>query len=90
MLDFYCAEAMLAVEFDGEQHDPGQDARRDSWLQARGIMTLRIPNREFFWIDQPTHDWVQEIVRLCELRAGRKAFPLPGPPPPQLGEGGQK
>ena len=49
MLDFYCAEAMLAVEVDGESHSQAEavehDNRRTEWLNARGISVLRIPAR---------------------------------------------
>jgi very-short-patch-repair endonuclease len=47
ILDFYCADARLAVEVDGAGHGygdrPGHDERRDAWLSARGIRTLRVP-----------------------------------------------
>ena len=50
VLDFYCAKARLAVEIDGIGHDMGdrplRDIRRDAWLQARGVMVLRIPAGE--------------------------------------------
>jgi very-short-patch-repair endonuclease len=46
VLDFYCESARLAVEVDGESHgfgaNPGRDLRRDRWLLARGVRTLRI------------------------------------------------
>ena len=46
ILDFYCDEAKLAVEIDGEGHDhPDQlahDRRRTAWLNAQGIDVLRI------------------------------------------------
>ena len=46
-LDFYCADARLAIEIDGQSHDcgdrPQRDERRDAWLQSQGIETLRIP-----------------------------------------------
>ena len=46
ILDFYCEAAKLAVEFDGEGHDTpeaiGYDRRRDAWLRARGVATLRV------------------------------------------------
>ena len=46
ILDFYCADARLAVEVDGEGHwrgdQPELDARRDGWMARRGIETLRI------------------------------------------------
>ena len=49
ILDFYCAEARLAVEIDGEIHDrPDQiahDRRRDAYLQKQGIETLRLGTR---------------------------------------------
>src|SRR5687768_8122663 len=47
-VDFYCAEARLAVEFDGEQHDLIQDRERDLMLQKHGIDTIRVPNRNYF------------------------------------------
>jgi very-short-patch-repair endonuclease len=45
VLDFYCPQAGLAVEVDGENHglgdQPARDARRDAWIAGRGIRTLR-------------------------------------------------
>ncbi|MDI7774183.1 DUF559 domain-containing protein [Asticcacaulis sp. EMRT-3] len=47
ILDFFCPDAMLAIEVDGAQHTFDEaiayDARRDSWLLKQGIETLRIP-----------------------------------------------
>ena len=47
VLDFYCAEARLAVEVDGIGHDmgdrPQRDLRRDAWLRAQGVSVMRIP-----------------------------------------------
>ena len=66
---------MLAVEMDGEQHDPDRDAARDKALLELGILTHRIPNRRFFGIDEaPYRDDLADIVRLCEARSGRRAF----------------
>ena len=46
-LVFYCADARLAIEVDGQDHDcadrPERDQRRDVWLASKGIETLRIP-----------------------------------------------
>lgn len=46
VLDFYCHEARLCVEIDGASHGFGKrpelDARRDDWLAAKGVRTLRI------------------------------------------------
>jgi very-short-patch-repair endonuclease len=50
VLDFYCAQARLAVEIDGEHHyyedQQRKDAARDAWLASQGIETLRIPGFE--------------------------------------------
>ncbi len=47
VLDFFCADARLAIEIDGQSHDcgdrPQRDERRDDWLESQGVETLRIP-----------------------------------------------
>src|SRR3954470_6513084 len=46
VLDFYCHEARLCVEGDGHAHGIGRppqlDERRDHWLAAKEIRTLRL------------------------------------------------
>jgi very-short-patch-repair endonuclease len=46
VLDFYCDAERLAVEVDGASHgfgnQPERDERRDAWLSAQGITTLRL------------------------------------------------
>ena len=44
VLDFYCHEARLCVEIDGQSHDftSAHDERRDRWLASQGVRTLRI------------------------------------------------
>jgi very-short-patch-repair endonuclease len=46
VLDFYCEALRLAVEVDGASHGfgdrPQRDERRDAWLAAQGIATLRL------------------------------------------------
>jgi very-short-patch-repair endonuclease len=50
VLDFYCAEANLAIEVDGISHDlgdqPQRDLRHDSWLKKHGVTVMRIPAAE--------------------------------------------
>jgi very-short-patch-repair endonuclease len=78
VLDFYCPEAMLCIEVDGEQHALTQerDAIRDAELAELGVLTLRIPSLDLF---TPTgaefSNWIREIVRLCEERSGRIVWP---------------
>ena len=46
VLDFFCHETALAIEIDGLAHElgsnPDRDARRDKWVLAQGVRTLRI------------------------------------------------
>jgi len=88
-LDFYCSDARLAIEVDGEAHDqgdrPARDAARDAWIARAGIETLRIPAVEVL------HD-LEAILRAIIARAQQR-LPLhhpaaPGGPPPrdELGE----
>jgi very-short-patch-repair endonuclease len=52
ILDFFCAERVLAVELDGGQHwqsmTQAYDARRTSFLVARGITVLRFGSDKVF------------------------------------------
>ena len=45
IVDFYCAEARLVIEIDGDAHAvPGQaayDAARTAWLEERGYKVIR-------------------------------------------------
>jgi very-short-patch-repair endonuclease len=47
VLDFYCIDARLCIEVDGQVHNMGKhpehDAGRDSWFNEVGIETLRLP-----------------------------------------------
>ena len=50
ILDFFSVSASLCVEIDGYSHDvgdgPAHDARRDRWLKAQGVRTLRLQARD--------------------------------------------
>ena len=65
-LDFYCNDARLAIEVDGEAHEsgdrPDKDLARDSWLAEAGIETMRIPAIEVM------HD-LEAVVRDILARA---------------------
>ena len=51
VLDFYCADAKLAVELDGSQHGHPEgmhrDAERGKFLAEQGIVTLRFWNSQW-------------------------------------------
>jgi len=46
--DFYCHEAKLVVECDGDVHQTAErrqvDAKRDTYLKSQGLTVLRFPN----------------------------------------------
>ncbi len=48
--DFYCSQAKLVIELDGEQHTRPEDRRKDDIrtrkMESRGYKVIRIPNRE--------------------------------------------
>jgi very-short-patch-repair endonuclease len=52
ILDFYCAEAALAIELDGGQHYEeavaAYDEERTAFVRWRGIEVLRFPNDVIF------------------------------------------
>lgn len=52
VLDFYCAEAYLAVEVDGSVHEQQHEyhERRDQRLARHGIWVMRVSAREV-WKD---------------------------------------
>ena len=52
VLDFFCHEALLAIEVDSAHHGfgdrPERDERRDAFFENLGIMTYRIPAAEVY------------------------------------------
>ena len=70
VLDFYCAEAKLSLELDGQQHGfPDQqllDHEKENYLLARGIQTKRFWN----WQVKQAPEVVKEnLWRLLQERA---------------------
>ena len=81
VLDFYCPQARLAIEVDGESHDlgdmPVRDAHRDAWLREQGFRILRIPAGELYGDIEAA---VREILTTCGAESpstALQAVPLP-------------
>ena len=74
-LDFFCYEAALCVEVDGFAHDlgssPQRDRRRDEWLQAQGLHTVRIAAKD-------VRDNLEGVVTFI-LETCRQRTPLSSP-----------
>ncbi|MEA2552283.1 MAG: hypothetical protein QOJ65_459 [Fimbriimonadaceae bacterium] len=76
-LDFYCPEVKVCVEVDGPHHADREwkDAERDQYLEALGVLTIRIPSKDLF---RPVLEkWLELIERACKER--RKTTSTPGP-----------
>jgi len=88
-LDFFCSDARLAIEVDGEAHGrgdrPARDAARDGWLEKAGVMTLRIPAIEVL---RNLSGVVEHIITTARARLPLHHPAAPGGPPPrdELGE----
>lgn len=72
IVDFYCAEAKLAIELDGSQHYTEQgkcyDEERSQILRAYGLKVLRFSNRDvdrsFDSVCAQIHNIIQECCAL--------------------------
>ena len=67
ILDFYCADAKLAVEVDGAVHDGAEqashDRRRTAWLGTRGIRVIRLRATAVRDELDGVLDFILEVVR---------------------------
>jgi very-short-patch-repair endonuclease len=88
VLDFFCAQARLAVEIDGIGHDlgdrPQRNAARDAWLWTRGLTVMRIPASEVMLDADQAAD---AVVRMATetIQVGTPSPLTRGPPPPRSG-----
>ena len=89
-LDFYCNDARLCIEVDGEAHGrgdrPARDEKRDAFLAAHGIETLRVPALE---VMRNLEGVVMHILATVRARLPLHHRPKKagGPPPrDELGE----
>jgi very-short-patch-repair endonuclease len=89
ILDFFCSDARLAIEIDGEAHSLGnrfqRDESRDAWFKRAGISTLRIPAPAVLDDADAVLRW---ILHEATARLPHHHPAAPGGPPPRdkLGE----
>ena len=76
IVDFYCAEARLVIEVDGEVHlgQVDADASRSRELEAQGFQVIRFTNEQ---IEANLESVLSTIQTACQSKA----------PLPNLGEG---
>jgi very-short-patch-repair endonuclease len=88
-LDFYCSDARLMIEVDGEAHGrgdrPERDTVRDAWFAAAWIETLRVPAAEVL---RDLDAVVRGVLAVATARLPLHHPAAPGGPPPrdELGE----
>jgi very-short-patch-repair endonuclease len=81
VLDFFCRDAGLAIEIDGEAHNrgsrPQKDIARDEALCLQGILTLRINAADVL------RDLEAVVLHIVEIASERVPLhqPSAGPPP---------
>jgi very-short-patch-repair endonuclease len=89
VLDFYCSDARLGIEIDGQAHDfgerPARDSARDAWFARAGIATLRIPAKDVL---RDLEAALTHILAACVARIPLHHPAARGGPPPrdELGE----
>jgi very-short-patch-repair endonuclease len=79
IVDFYCAQARLIVELDGESHVGREtaDEERKKTIEAQGFKVLRIWDTHIY----EDMDAVLEMIwRECEARGGSPLTPNPSLP----------
>jgi very-short-patch-repair endonuclease len=65
VVDFYCAQAHLVVEIDGDVHaiQEEYDANRTEWLEEQGYRVTRFTNDQIF---HELDAVLEHILRTCE------------------------
>jgi adenine-specific DNA-methyltransferase len=65
IVDFYCAQAKLAIEIDGRSHDERKryDAERTRYLESLGMRVIRFTDDEIL-------NNLEDVVRRIACEAG--------------------
>ncbi len=73
-LDFYCSQAKVCVEIDGEQHadQVDYDKYRDEEMARLGILTLRFPSLEIFEKSPALDKFLKLVYETCCERTGTR------------------
>ncbi|MBI1830216.1 MAG: DUF559 domain-containing protein [Planctomycetes bacterium] len=71
VLDFYCSNARLALEVDGETHLGKEklDERRNLWLERQTIKVLRFWNSQIY---DELESVLELVFRECECRRDQR------------------
>jgi len=70
--DFYCHAAALVIEIDGPEHRRERlvhDARRDAWMVAHGIRTVRVSAQE---VMRCAYDVARSCLEIAQERIAER------------------
>jgi very-short-patch-repair endonuclease len=92
--DFYCHQARLVIELDGNIHQTQtlRDADRDEWMQANGLTVLRFSNDAVYQKTAETLNAIAEVVcpiPLAPHPEAEKQTALPSPLGRRAGDEGK-
>jgi len=67
ILDFFCSNARLSLEIDGETHlgNEKSDEKRSAWLEEQGVKVLRFWNTQVY---DELESVLELIFRECDAR----------------------
>jgi very-short-patch-repair endonuclease len=83
IVDFFCSSIALAIEVDGDTHDPAADAARDINLKRRGFTVMRFTNAE-------VHDNIEGVLKTILEKARSMPPRFTHPPTPSLEREGEE
>jgi len=68
IVDFYCAEAKLVVEVDGDVHESQveYDGERTRWLESIGLKVMRVRNEDVMFRIEAVLDEIWNVLNLKE------------------------
>ena len=76
--DFFCHEARLVIEVDGQAHErgdrPERDKARDAWFVERRFRMLRIPAAEVLGNLEGVVQWIVQHAKSSPSRGGGPAI----------------
>ena len=78
VLDFFCDDAQLAVELDGESHvgQADYDPNRQRWIEGQGVRVLRFGNDDVL---RDMNSVLEGILLACGIRLDDSKVGKPSP-----------
>ena len=77
--DFYCADAQLVIELDGSGHYTEEGERKDkertTFLEAYGLVVIRIPNMEIHRNFLGVCEYINTLVKQALSHPQQRRFP---------------